>query len=182
MTDTYRTTTNPYATKTEEARTKTEEARTKLQRERSTAAALEARREAFLAEVNVGLAPFQVYRKRGGVGEHNEVRLTHPDCTDTYYLCDEDLMFEDLPCRLSTAHFARCIEQLEASIKKQAARRAIVRRAVEPVSHTIIGTPLATVVHYTIRGDFEWGRVLFVFVCCLPFNLWYFGTFKRSTP
>jgi len=175
MTDTYRTTTNPYAAKTEEARAK-------LQRERTAATDLEAQREALIAEVNAGLAPFQVYRRQGGTFEYNTVRLTHPDSCDAYYLCDEDVMLEELPRRLGTAHFAKCIEQLEASVKKRAARRALVRRAVEPVSLAIVGTVLVSTLHYALYGDFEWARAVFVLVCSLAFNLWYLDTFKRSPP
>ena len=175
MTDTYRTAVNPYATKAEEACAK-------LQRERTAATELEAQRVALLAEVNAGLAPFEVYRRQGGTFENNTVRLTHPDSGEACYLCNEDSMLEDLPRRLGTAHFAKCVEQLEESVKKRAARGAKLRRAVEPVSLAVVSTVLVSALHYALDGDFEWGRAVFVLVCCLAFNLWYFGTFKRSPP
>lgn len=87
-------------------------------------------------------------------------------------------MLEDLPRHLGTAHFGKCIEQLEADIKKRAARRALLRRLTEPVGLAIAGTLLTS----ALRGGFEWGRVVFVLVCTLAFNLWYFDTFKRSPP
>ena len=175
MTDPYRTAVNPYAAMAAEARAK-------LESDRIAANELEAQREALLAEVNAGLAPFRVYRKQGGTFENNTVRLTHPDSGDAYFLCDEDQMLEDLPRRLGTAHFAKCIEQLETSVKKRAARKAMLRRSVEPVSLAVVGTVLVSALHYAIDGDFEWGRAVFVLACCLAFNLWYFGPFKRSHP
>jgi len=175
MTDAYRTTTNPYAAKTEEARAK-------LQRERTAATDLEDQREALIAEVNAGLAPFRVYRRQGGTFERNTVRLTHPASGLDLGICYEDAMLEDLPQRVGTAAFATAIETIEADIKKRAARRALVRRAVEPVSLAIVGTVLVSTLHYALYGDFEWARAVFVLVCSLAFNLWYLDTFKRSPP
>ena len=88
MTDPYRTAVNPYTAKAEEACAK-------LQRERTAATELEAQRVALLAEVNAGLAPFQVYRRQGYTLESNTVRLTHPDSGEACYLCNEDSMLED---------------------------------------------------------------------------------------
>ena len=127
MTDTYRTAVNPYAAMAAEARAK-------LESDRIAANELEAQREALLAEVNAGLAPFRV------------------------------------------------IEAVEADVKKRAARRAMLRRAVEPVSLAVVGTVLVSALHYALDGDFEWGRLAFVLTCSLAFNFWYLGTFKRSPP
>ena len=127
MTDPYRTAVNPYAAMAAEARAK-------LESDRIAANELEAQREALLAEVNAGLAPFRV------------------------------------------------IEAVEADVKKRAARRAMLRRAVEPVSLAVVGTVLVSALHYALDGDFEWGRLAFVLTCSLAFNFWYLGTFKRSPP
>lgn len=174
MTDTYRTAVNPYTAKAAEARAK-------LESERIAANELEAQRLALLADVNAGLAPFQVYRRQGNTFENNTVRLTHPDSGITCYLCDEAKLLEDLPWVLSTAHFATKIESIENDIRKRAVRRATLRRCVEPVALAIVATALSCAVHVML-DDFEWGRAVFVLACCLAFNLWYFGTFKRSPP
>lgn len=171
MTDTYRTAVNPYTAKAAEARAK-------LQRERTAATELEAQREALLAEVNAGLAPFRVYRRQGGTFESNTVRLTHPGSGLDLGICYEDTMLEDLPRRVGTAAFATVIETIEADIKKREARMAAIRHFAEPVGLAIAGTMLTS----TLRGAFEWGHAVFVLVCSLTFNLWLFGTFKRSPP
>ncbi len=170
MTDTYRTAVNPYTAKAEEARTK-------LQRERTAATELEAQRVALLAEVNAGLAPFRVYRRQGGTFEFNTVRLTHPSSSLDLGICYEDTMLEDLPRRVGTAAFATAIESIEADIKKRTARTAAIRRFAEPVAVSIGGTLLSCMVF-----GFELGRIAFVLTGTLTFNLWYFGTFKRSPP
>ena len=46
----------------------------------------------------------------------------------------------------------------------------------------LVSALLVSALHYAIDGNFEWGRAVFVLACCLAFNLWYFGTFKRSPP
>lgn len=175
MTDPYRTAVNPYAAMAAEARAK-------LESDRIAANELEAQREALLAEVNAGLAPFRVYRKQGGTFEPNTVRLTHPSSSLDLGICYEDVMLEDLPRRMSTAAFAKVIDAVEADVKKRAARRAMLRRAVEPVSLAVVGTVLVSALHYALDGDFEWGRLAFVLTCSLAFNFWYLGTFKRSPP
>ncbi len=69
------------------------------------------------------------------------------------------------------------LDPLDVSLwgrQDRATRRTLIKQVAKPVGISLMGTLLTCAIF-----GLEWGRFLFVLGCTLPFNLWYFGTFKR---